>query len=420
MTLAEISHILALCLVLWLLLSKVVHRDAMVFRFFILVKFLAAISIWFLYLNHYNGGDTIQYFEQSLKLLEFYDSNGFHSWWRPFIGDSSFLPKDHLLFYKQPRAIYFSNLIVPFTALCLKSYWLTALWLTLFTAIPTWWCFRQLSSYFHSSSLILAILFWPSLVFWSSGITKEVVAMPIFFYLITLSIMLIKKSKVKWWHWLYLIVGSWMLWSLKYYYAALLIPFLLSLVIHSYIYSLKRTIKSNPKITWVLMLGIILSIATLVHPNLNIDRMWEVIIRNHFEFKAISSGNAFIELFIQTDGSIHFTTLPWAMISGLYRPFIWESWNTISFVYAVENLVLFLASIITLVSFFRQKERAGFSLSALAAILFIIVSAVLLTISAPNFGTLSRYAIGYKPILVWIIMEFWQNNGAFKYSDNRP
>jgi hypothetical protein len=309
---------------------------------------------------------------------------------------------------------------VPFTALCLKSYWLTALWLTLFTAIPTWWCFRQLSSYFHSSSLILAILFWPSLVFWSSGITKEVVAMPIFFYLITLSIMLIKKSKLKWWHWLYLIVGSWMLWSLKYYYAALLIPFLLSLVIHSYIDSLKRPIKSNSKITWVLMLGIILSIATLVHPNLNIDRMWEVIIRNHFEFKAISSENAFIDLFIQTDGSIHFTTLPWAMISGLYRPFIWESWNTISFVYAVENLVLFLASIITLVSFFRQKERAGFSLSALAAILFIIVSAILLTISAPNFGTLSRYGIGDKPILVWLFMEFWQNNGAFKYSDNRP
>ena len=95
--------------------------------------------------------------------------------------------------------------------------------------------------------------------------------------------------------------------------------------------------------------------------------------------------------------------IPIAMFSGLFRPLTGDVTGFPQMIAAIENLILFILSMIALVGIFRINQSNN-GIFVIALLLYILVTATLLAISTPNFGTLERYKSAFMPFLVYIII----------------
>jgi hypothetical protein len=105
--------------------------------------------------------------------------------------------------------------------------------------------------------------------------------------------------------------------------------------------------------------------------------------------------------FRPTIGSILYHS-PWALFSGIFRPFIWEAQNVMQFLSSIENMAVFLLFI----SSFKNWKTAFSStnrLLILSLIVYVVLLCIFLTLSAPNYGTLSRYRVGFLPFFVLLL-----------------
>jgi hypothetical protein len=104
------------------------------------------------------------------------------------------------------------------------------------------------------------------------------------------------------------------------------------------------------------------------------------------------------------DGSwqAYVLNFPIALFSGLFRPFIFEVSNPLQFIVAMENLAICILMIITL---WKVKFRVSIrNIYGISAAIYVFSLAVLLAFATPNFGTLSRYKVGYWPFFVFLLL----------------
>jgi hypothetical protein len=93
---------------------------------------------------------------------------------------------------------------------------------------------------------------------------------------------------------------------------------------------------------------------------------------------------------------------PKALISGLFRPFLWEAWNVFQVLVAVENLIL-AALFLTSIPRWKEIFTGGNSLLVLSVLVYVVLLCVFLALSTPNFGTLVRYRVGFLPFFVLLM-----------------
>ncbi|MEQ8423697.1 MAG: hypothetical protein RIA63_03240 [Cyclobacteriaceae bacterium] len=129
-------------------------------------------------------------------------------------------------------------------------------------------------------------------------------------------------------------------------------------------------------------------------------------VENHDAYVGVSDENPFI----------HFTNLsptwssilknsPWAFISGLFRPFIFESQTVFQAVISLENLLLIVLCFINLKNI-STAWHSPHRLMILSAVVYISLLSIFLALSTPNFGTLSRYRIGFLPFLFFLLLYY--------------
>jgi uncharacterized membrane protein len=98
---------------------------------------------------------------------------------------------------------------------------------------------------------------------------------------------------------------------------------------------------------------------------------------------------------------------PQALIAGLFRPFLWEGHTLLAIMAGFENLVLLFMIGTALISrpwLVSSNQR----LICFAVLIYVLILAIFLALSTPNFGTLSRYKVGFLPFLVFI--SLYQNS----------
>src|SRR5690606_35900376 len=95
---------------------------------------------------------------------------------------------------------------------------------------------------------------------------------------------------------------------------------------------------------------------------------------------------------------------PNALFSGLFRPFLWEASSLLAMAGAVENLFLFVLFIWAVVHFVRNPGCSE-PLLFMAAAVVVLILGVILPLSTPNFGTLSRYRVGYLSVFVFFTLR---------------
>jgi hypothetical protein len=251
---------------------------------------------------------------------------------------------------------------------------------------------------------VVAFLFFPSCVFWSAGIVKEALAVTGLFYVAAVFLQIWFNEKIRVPQILLTLPAAWIGWQVKYFYFGLLIPVLIAAICVKY--STKRLSIQSPFsqatiFLTVLLLGFIA--ASFLHPNFSFQKIKDVLVENNIAFMQASSPDDVIHYYRLEPTWISLVmNSPWAFISGLYRPFVWEINSIMQGLASIENLGLLILTLLS-IKFLPAACRSEQRVLLWACITFCTLLCIFLAISSPNFGTLVRYRIGFLPFFVLLI-----------------
>jgi hypothetical protein len=205
-----------------------------------------------------------------------------------------------------------------------------------------------------------------------------------------------------------ILVGAlafWLLWNLKYYFAGILLIALGGLLLVRIILWIKP-IQSPLKITLLFLLVLIvpLFLVTQLHPNFYLSRILEVVVKNYEAFRTISRPENLITYYhLRATPASIIINMPWALISGIFQPFIWNTKSFFQLLAGIESFIVF----ILFIGVFRQRSQLLKSpnfLLVLGVLTFIGLLAIFLALSTPNVGTLVRYRVGFYPFLIFLLL----------------
>lgn len=135
----------------------------------------------------------------------------------------------------------------------------------------------------------------------------------------------------------------------------------------------------------------------LMHPNFEPSVFFEVIVTNYNLLHAMSAPDDVIYYHnLQPTIESIALNMPWALISGLFRPFFWEASTVLQLLASLENLVLVVLTIFAVFNLSRYVKSAH-RLKLVTLLAYVVLLCIFLALSTPNFGTLSRYRVGFLP-----------------------
>lgn len=361
-----------------------------------LLKALATIAIGNYFLEYEKSGDTLLYFSEALRFNQTYTTS--------FIAYlNALMNADIPSLSNNWHSQFFVKLISPITWLSQSNYWTTALYLTLINFVVSWYCLTLIVTYYQRKWLFyLAFFTLPSAIAWSGGVFKESISNACFLLLLTLPLHLIVKYKADESDrndWITIIVGivAWLiLLKVRFYLAGLLI-----IIIPVWVWF--RLTRFQPLTKWsvlVLFLAIGFFSLQLWHPYLRPSRLPLTFYENYQQILIASKGSETAAYPMMDPSYIGlFATAPLALITGIFRPLLFEFWDFPFLPFQLEKtlfLILFIASL------FRIRH-VNTSTEFWIGISTTLVLATSLAIASPNFGSLMRYQSVYTPLLAIIL-----------------
>lgn len=385
------------------------YKESSIIQWFwpaLLLKAAAGIGLGLLYLYYYNiAADTFLFFEDSKKLTELARTD-FFSYIRFLFVDDETHPLWQEIVYFQSRALFMVKLTSVLGLLTHDNYWIISLHLSLMSFACAWKLTNLVVDAFPSTRIAatIAFLFFPSVVFWSSGVIKESVAVAMLFFLWAAVLEMWEGKRLPWWEWVLVVISAWLLWRLKYYYLAVFLPVSAAAIITRRL-STSWQVKSTALkiLIWAVTFFVPLGVISSLRPNFYPGRILEVVVSNNREFNAMSDPDDVVQYtsLEPTIGSVA-RNVPRALVSGIFRPFVWEAHTVFQWLIALENLLLlalFVSSLSNLMKLMKSPQR----LLLFSVILYVAALCVFLALSTPNFGTLSRYRISFLPFFFLLI-----------------
>ena len=367
-------------------------------------KIFAGIALGLIYKHYYQGGDTFEYFVEAKKVASYLCQNPAQAFYIYF--DSGEVPDFYntLRFTNEPRALFFAKITSIFYVLTGGNYWLIGAYFSLLSFTGVYFLVNELKRNFtnQTSAVVYSFYFLPTFVFWSSGLLKESLAVACLCGIFCVALAInrtVNYSRIS--YWICFVICFWILWNLKYYFAAVALPFLVILIF----YKVTEKYKKWRPITLLALLLISFIIISNTHYNLNPSRTADIIYRNYLIGQNSASGN-YIR-YHNFDGSLgsFIMNLPIALFSGLFRPMVGETKGFFQLLVALENLLVMVMFFMALWRS-RSLKNDGNVLFMLLSFLYVCTMAAMLAFSTPNFGTLSRYKVGYWPFFVLLLLTF--------------
>jgi hypothetical protein len=375
-------------------------------------KLSCGILLGLLYQYHYGAGDTLTYFNGSLqltalarqdteaylRLLLFNDfGSGELRATLPFASHPDFSNSFFIL-----KSISLLNLLTG------SSYYLNALYFSLFSFWGSAKLAGKLSKYYPEArtAAIVAFLFFPSIVFWGSGLLKDSIMMGSMCWLVAFALALGKGQPVKPVNLVLLPVMLYVFVRMKLFLAAVLLPVLLAYLLIRWLAKYKPVFGNVKVQVLVLLLLVVLAGAALTQLSAiySIDFIFEQVVKNHRALLAQSLHGPHIELeSLEPTFASMLRHAPEALLSAIYRPFAWESRQPLYLLTGLENLLLLVLTLLSIAAMVRDKYKVRLFYAAL--LIYILVAAAMTGLSTPNFGSLSRYRISFLPFLVYLLLQ---------------
>ena len=389
------------------------------------LKILAGWLVGFLYKYFYAGGDTFLYYQNALELSDLFICDPL-----AYIKALAGLEEvSGLTLSNQPRAWLFARMASLSAIGALDNYWLMSISFSWASFLACWWFAARLKAYFglQSFQVCIPFLFFPSVIFWSSGLLKESITTVFILYLIGFTLDIYKKGvsgqareMIK------IIVGvmsAIMLWQLKYYYAAVLLPVILIVIIMRWMRT--QNIFSSSGMRFVVLasgLGIFTWIIMQAHPNLQPQRILHAIVRNHKLTVAASQINGYVSFSdLQPPWLSFIKHYPQAVFHGLFAPLPGvQGYSILHLVAGLENLCILLLSLFAVYNLLKNRSSKNHHAGLwVLCFLYIILLAGLITLASPNFGSLLRYRVAYEPFWLLLVLLTFPRDLSLSFPRSR-
>ena len=290
-----------------------------------------------------------------------------------------------------------------------------ALYLSLFSFAGCWMLARALLRLFPATPAgagLVALLFWPSVWFWATGISKEAVLLGSGAWLTARVLAWLyadaaapDAARRGWTWWAGTVALAVLHVAMRYFFALPLLAVLLGLAIGK---ALQRLLPQR----WAAAVGLALVFAggALVLPELSVafranKFVNQVINIYHFDI-AHSVGRLHFEYpnLRPTVASIA-AHAPEAVVNTLTQPWLGQSRAPMYLVVGLENaLLLLLLALAGWALLRRQGGRLPFAVG-LSLSVFCLLLAFLIGITTPNLGSLHRYRSGMLPYLLVLALQ---------------
>ncbi|MGZ3871332.1 MAG: hypothetical protein ACXVJD_00355 [Mucilaginibacter sp.] len=380
------------------------------------VKLFGAVALGMVYQYYYNGGgDTAQYFYNS-KLIADYFSTDIRTFidlvFKPTIatldlrrqiqwGDVSFAYSESNYFPIRIMAVL--------QLMTISSYLPCALIISAISFTGVWKAYTAFVHMFPTlhKQFAIAFLFMPSVVFWGSGILKDTITFAalcwLFFASYRLFILRIKVINSVF----TMCIAIFVIIMVKPYIALAFLPSLVFWIFFQY----RSTIRSSYLRVMILpFMLIIIGSAGYFIANIIGET------NKKFQLENIANNAARLNTNLQSKEGAAFSIgvsrnpsvvqmiaiAPLAVITAIFRPFIWEVRSPIMLLSSLEGLyIMYIVALIVI----RNGLGGAFKVIAgIPLVTFCLIFGVIFSFavgfSTSNFGTLVRYEIPAIPFLV--------------------
>jgi hypothetical protein len=404
------------------------------FMWGIYIRFIGAVSFGLVYAFFY-GGDTYSYF-----------TNGSRYIWEAFLenpktglsiifSDPNVFNLDNLYYTNQMPLWNGSSSIIKFSGLLglftFHTYIVNALFFSLFCFSGLWAIYITLLEYYPHlyKKLSIAIIFFPSLVFWGSGVMKDPLSLGALgwaFY--AWHSAFIKKRKII----KSILILAFSFWIISIYKSYILLSFIPAASLYIFLTSSNKIRNSSTKAAAkpiLIFLAIIISYFGIVQltkgTEYDIENIAYKSAITYAWIKYSSNSTSSVYDIGEMDGSITgmIKAFPQAVNVALFRPYIWEVKNEFMFLSCLESMYLlfltlaliFKAGLTNIFQLIKKDPLINF------LVIFSLVFAFGTGVSTGNFGTLVRYKIPLIPFYlsaVFIIMDKVNQNKLKKSKTN--
>ncbi len=391
----------------------------------LMVRIIGAISLGLIYFFYYDGGDTTNYYQTAevyVKLFfknkeYFFDSifgnDQFTNW--SYFDENTGFPE----YRKHDTYTFFIvKIMIPIVFLSGGNYFTSAIITASFTYFGIWKLYQVFVKEFPNAKkqLAFSILFFPSCVFWGSGIMKDSFTLSaIGWYTYSFYYFIIRKEfKIK--YAFQLLFSAYLILLIKPYVLLALLPG--SLIWFGNDIAVKIKLNFFRVIFTPFLLAFSLAIAYIIVIKLsvgldsyNIENILERAAIVQKDMKAEYYGGKTFDIgeFEPTIKGV-ISKIPIAIYSGLFRPSIWEIRNTVMLVSGIENIFILGFTVFLLIKIGPKKIFLTIRNSPLLyfALLFALLFSFSVGLTVANFGSLVRLRIPELPFYVSSILLLYQ------------
>ncbi|MBI3500644.1 MAG: hypothetical protein HY063_02530 [Bacteroidetes bacterium] len=391
-----------------------------VYKYFLwglFAKIGGAVGLCLIYVYYYTaGGDTLSYHADSsalLKLLFHSPADFFNAWLLPLSKETSLYftnETGYLVFGSDSNAFMVDRLLVPIKLLCFDSYLVSSVLMAVVSFTGVWKlyqvfcdCYPFLHKYFA-----VTVLFVPSVLFWGSGVLKDSWTLAAAgWYCYSFYRIFIKRDKIIF-PIITLLISIFILITIKPYIFVGLLPGSMLWMIWNRLSKIKNLALRVFAAPVIAAVGIAIGVGIWMLTSSNLgtystmDSMIEKAQISSLDLKQdYYHGNSFDIGDYDPTLSGMFSKFPIATVTGLFRPFLWETKNIVMLMSGLENLLILGFTFYVLL---RKPVAALTNLFTNPLVLFCLIFAVFFSfsvaISTSNFGALVRLRIPMMPFLL--------------------
>jgi len=383
------------------------------------VKVLGGFMFTMVYMYYYKLGDVFSYFSSSVALanlarqdiLKYIQAMVMDNNWEnyhKFFDRSTGFPVNYV--YIDDRTYLLVKMVSPLALISMNSFVLTTAMVSTVAYGGVWKLYRMLVRYYPSiqGQLAFAVLFFPSSVFWGSGIVKDTFAFSgLCYYIHAMDVIFFRKKGVMG-TWITMVIGALLMVLLKPYVFMMLFPASLFWVLYRRVQKFRNVLirASVLPATAVILLMVTLNVLQRLEGRLgkfSLERALDTVVVAQNDMKRSQYGANYFDLgnIEPTWGSV-LSKFPQAVFAGLFRPLLNDVNNFAMLLSALENTFIVLVMLYILI---RSKVVFFFQLILKNPLLqmcylFAIGYAFMIAVTTPNFGAMVRFKIPLLPLFM--------------------
>ena len=325
-------------------------------------------------------------------------------------------------YFASDSNFFVARLVTVFSFISFGSYSVITLIFSMISFSGVWRLYKFFyEQYPHlHKQLAIAILYLPTFVFWSSGILKDPLCTGMlgWFTYSMYKLFIKKEGTIK--NSIIILVSAYILALVKIYILISYLPFFILFLILSYLKNIKQAVSRVILMFFIMVVfiaGFFIVEGRLKDElgGLALEKLAESVQNTQQNFIRISDlAESSFSLGVDFDGSTSslIKMAPAGIIATLYRPYLWESKKISTLLSSLESLALML---FTLYVFFKAGPFTFFGSiikdpMVMYCLLFAIVFALFVGVTALNFGTLVRYKIPCMPFYIIALILILQRH----------